>query len=281
MIKSVGIVSRDRVELALGQHLFEVISNKFNLTLMPLKLESAIASSLAFGLLKSENRVVQQLAESVVEEFADWHLSVLVGVFEIFEHFGVHVLSVARFCPFNHLLSLLLHSFLLVSVEFDFRVEFSSHFQFLIAFLKLSFHLLKLSARFKEIGEGLHGLSSPVLLMVVSFVEAELFQRGVFLELISHQLESFISNNSNVQLFNGLAVVSSFNHALQAGYTQVNAFKLQFSQSAFRVHKDALADILASFVSEFAILGLLADVKFSQVATAAQNASNVHGSNIS
>jgi hypothetical protein len=72
----------------------------------------------------------------------------------------------------------------------------------------------------------LHGVLGPVLLVISSFVEDKLFQIFVFLEFSSHQLEADISHDTNIQIFDCLAVVSCFDHALQTTFAQENAFKL-------------------------------------------------------
>ena len=111
------------VQLALRQHILQVVRHKFDLALVVLQFKQILSLRLALGLLQRENSIVQQLAEGVVEKFADGHLLVFVGVLNILQHVGEHVLGVAGFGTRVHLLELVASILLLARIEIYFLLE--------------------------------------------------------------------------------------------------------------------------------------------------------------
>jgi hypothetical protein len=87
---------------------------------MSLQLNGLFTSGLALSFLQSENCIVKQLAEGIVEEFADGHLHVFVGVFNIFQHFAKHVFCVTRLGTFIHFFLLFTLSVFVLRIELNF-----------------------------------------------------------------------------------------------------------------------------------------------------------------
>ena len=121
--KSVGVFLLHWVQLTLRQHILQVVRHKFDLALVVLQFKEILALRLALSLLQCENSVIQELAEGVVEKFADGHLLVFVGVLNILQHVSEHVLGVARFGTSAHRLEFVAHHLLLARIEIYFLLE--------------------------------------------------------------------------------------------------------------------------------------------------------------
>ncbi len=83
------------MQLTIGEF-FEYIScDKLDLRLMILQLGCLLASGLQLFLFKSEDRVIQDLPERIVEKLAHGHVSVRLLIFEILEHLLEHRFGIA------------------------------------------------------------------------------------------------------------------------------------------------------------------------------------------
>lgn len=127
-------------ELAVGQLLNQVISDKLHLGFVMLQLEGLLAACLARSFLEGENSVVEELAEGVIEELADGHLFGLVCVLHVLEHLFEHVGVVARLHPLLLFLLLLSQVIFGVGVELDFIEEGPRVIRLLVAVLELRLH---------------------------------------------------------------------------------------------------------------------------------------------
>ena len=227
----------------------QVLSYKLHRTL---HCEDGITFAFLLFLHQSEDGIVQQSAESIVEKLPHRHFLMVLFVFNELQQILEHVVVGAAVDTSGHILFTLVFFLDLSHKHFDFFFEKLVTLRFVTFVRSLKFHLDKVCVRLEQIDKALHGGIVP--LEVGMLLELQLLQVLIEFEGLAHQLQSFRAYIAQVNFLNVVVCVASLQNSQQAIISQTAIFETNFLHGVVLIGNESISDENASFCAQIVIL---------------------------
>lgn len=168
--------------------------------------ENLVALGLLLLFHQSEDGIVQEGAESIIEEFTDWHLLMLVLVLDQLEKILKHVVIGATDNSVGHIIFRLMLLLNLAYEELNLFFEKFVSISLIVFISWLELNLDKICVGLEQIYEGLFvSVLPPVLERVarnlLKFLKLQLAKALISLQDVRHEFKSLRANISQMHLF--------------------------------------------------------------------------------
>ena len=233
-------------QLVLGQVFLQELGNKPDRALHREELW-IVALPLLFE--QSEDGVVDEGVEGVVEELAHWHLLVVLLVLDHRQQTLEQVLVGAAIFAVLDLLVLLVHFFDFLDVKLDFLFE--ERVVGLLCGVELHFYQVVVALQHRD--EFLLRLLVPWELLRLR--KLQLAQISVVVQGPRHLQKAAVCHNSKVQHLDVLVFVSCLDDAQQPVLLQTNFFEVKFFNGMVWVLDQGVAEVNARALAEVSVLG--------------------------
>jgi len=216
---------------------------------------------------QSEDSIVEESIESIIEEFTDRHLLVLVLILDQLQQVFEHVVISAALNSFRHIIFGLMLLLDLADEELDLLLEEFVPVGLIVFVSWLEFNLDKICVGLEQIYESLFVCVFPPVLKrmarkLLEFLKLQLTKALISLQNVRHKFQPLGANISQMDLFDILVNVACFQDSAETIFSEVHLFKAKFINRHRRVGDESITDENACFKSETLIL---AQVQFRYV----------------
>lgn len=229
--------------------------------------ENLVALGLLLFFHQSEDSIIEECIESIIEEFTDRHLLVLVLILDQLQQVFEHVVIRAALNSFGHIIFRLMLLLNLAYEELDLLFEEFVSIGLIVFVSWLEFNLDKICVGLEQIYESLFVCIFPPVLKrmareLLKFLKLQLTKALISLQNVRHKFQSLGADISQMNLFDILVCVACFEDSTETIFSEVHLFKAEFINRHRRVGDQGITDENACFKSKTLIL---AQVQFCYV----------------